>query len=408
MASPTPLRLKRWTAAGLLLTYWCNARCAFCYVYSGPNKKGPAMTVNQALDYWRGLNNLIDEGGPNYHGVRCKVHLAGGEPFYDFDKILAIATAAKTLGFKVFEKVETNAFWAQDDDETRRKIQLLADAGMQMLMISSDVYHQEFVPVERCVRAARIAREILGEQGVRVRWWDFIDQPVDIAAMPVDERRKMYAQALERHKERLTGRAADMLADQFECHPPEHFQTESCVSATLGSKHVHIDGYGNVFPGVCSGIVWGQISPDPSRVGSQLGSSTPSRGGEQTTHEQPTPHDQPPTAAPDAEGEPTAWPDSFPSIEDLWRYASQNWRQHPIIGRVVEGGSYSLYLYAKSSGYQPRPGGYANKCHLCHDVRRWLYENGHFGNTLGPGEVYAEQSSPPRPESTRVSLPILS
>jgi len=371
----TPLRLKRWTAAGLLLTYWCNARCAFCYVYSGPNKKGPAMTVDQAIGFWQGLNRLIDEGGPNYHGVRCKVHLAGGEPFYDFEKILAIATAAKTLGLQIFEKVETNAFWAQDDDETRRKIQLLADAGMQMLMISADVYHQEYVPVERCARAARIAREILGDKGVRVRWWDFIDQPVDIAAMSVEDRKKMYAEALERHKERLTGRAADTLADQFECHPPEHFAAESCVSATLGSKHVHIDGYGNVFPGVCSGIVWGKIVPRPATLSSE------------TRNE--------------------LWPESFSTLEELWRHAAENWRQHPIIGRVVEGGSYRLYQYAREKGFEPRPAGYANKCHLCHDVRRWLYENAHFGSTLGPGEVYTEENSGPKTLPDRLSLPVL-
>lgn len=372
MSKTASLRLKRWTAAGLLLTYWCNARCAFCYVYSGPNKKGPAMTVEQAISFWQGLNTLIDEGGPNYHGVRCKIHLAGGEPFYDFDKILAIATAAKTLGLKFFEKVETNAFWAQDDVETRRKIQLLADAGMQMLMISADVYHQEFVPVERCVRAAKIARDILGEKGVRVRWWDFIDQPVDIAAMSVEDRKKMYAQALERHKERLTGRAADELADQFECHPPEHFAQESCAQATLGSKHVHIDGYGNVFPGVCSGIVWGKVNPTLQ--------------GDGACH---------------------AWPETFASIEKLWRYASEHWQDHPIIGKVVTGGSYSLYLEAESKGFQPRSGGYANKCHLCHDVRRWLYEQGYCGNALGPGEVYAEQSSVQLNKTKGHSLPIL-
>lgn len=336
------------------------------------------MTVEQAISFWQGLNLLIDEGGPNYHGVRCKIHLAGGEPFYDFEKILAIATAAKQLGLKFFEKVETNAFWAQDDDETRRKIQLLADAGMQMLMISADVYHQEYVPVERCLRAAKIARDILGEKGVRVRWWDFIDQPVDIAAMSEPERKKMYAQALERHKERLTGRAADTLADQFECYPPEHFAAESCTQATLGSKHVHIDGYGNVFPGVCSGIVWGQV-----RDGAQ---SSQIAKNEQTF----------------------GWPVVFNSIAELWRYAAEHWREHPIIGRVVSGGSYQLFTYAREHGFEPRPQGYANKCHLCHDVRRWLFEHGHFGVTLGPGEVYAEQNVEPKVSGNVTHLPILS
>ena len=37
-----------WEFAGLLLTYWCNARCAFCYVFGGPNRGGE-MPVERAL-----------------------------------------------------------------------------------------------------------------------------------------------------------------------------------------------------------------------------------------------------------------------------------------------------------------------------------------------------------------------
>ena len=256
-----PPRLKRWTFAGLLITYWCNAQCAFCYVYSGPNKKGPTLTVNQALHFWTGLNQLLRDAHLVEAGkdLPCKVHFAGGEPFFDFPRLLEIARAAQSANLSLFEKVETNAFWATDDDSTREKIQLLADAGMAMLQISADVYHQEFVPVERCKRAARIGAEIMGKERVRVRWWDFIDQPVDVKAMSKPDRKAAYADALVRHRERIMGRAADLLAEHYECHPPEYFAAATCPDETLGSKHVHIDAYGHVFPGVCSGIIWGTV-----------------------------------------------------------------------------------------------------------------------------------------------------
>ncbi len=378
-----PLKLKHWTFAGILLTYWCNAKCAFCYVYSGPNKKGPKLTVEQALSFWRGLNQLLEEDGLKVDGgggpLPCKVHFAGGEPFYDFERLLEIAQAAKAAGLKIFEKVETNAFWAKEDGETRRRIELLKEAGMEMLMISADVYHQEFVPVERCRRAARIAREVMGEKGVRVRWWDSLEVEVDVLALPPEERKRAFAEALVRHRERIMGRAADQLADFYECHPPEYFQDESCPTETLASKHVHIDAYGNVFPGVCSGIVWGRIAPQPPVSGEAL-----------------------PVAEHAAAG---SWPQTFASVSALWRFAQVHWQKHPVIGRVVEGGSYRLYEYAREQGFAPRAGGYANKCHLCHDVRRWLYLQGHWGAALGPGEVYAEEAA--SHGSGAVSLPVI-
>ena len=33
----SPMPVKHWTFAGLLLTYWCNARCASCYLCSSPS-----------------------------------------------------------------------------------------------------------------------------------------------------------------------------------------------------------------------------------------------------------------------------------------------------------------------------------------------------------------------------------
>lgn len=400
--TPTPLRLKHWTFAGLLLTYWCNARCAFCYVYSGPNKRGRGdslMTVEQALTLWRGLNHqlaadgLKEDGGTPAAGqpLACRIHFAGGEPFYDFDHLLAIARAAQAQGLRVFEKVETNAFWAKEDDETRLRLELLRDAGMGMLMISADVYHQEFVPVERCRRAARIAREVLGDKGVRVRWWDSLEVEVDVLALEPARRRQVFADALVRHRERLLGRAADTLADQYECQPPGFFTNESCAEATLGSRHVHIDSYGNVIPGVCSGIVWGHVAPPPpyNQQATVAPGGNPGLVMDRERDKSASISIALPVIPKDV-GANHRWPQQFATIDELWRYAAVKWQEHPIISRVVAGGSYRLYECAREQGYVPRVNGYASKCHLCHDVRRWLREHGYFGTTLGPDEVYRE------------------
>ena len=76
-AAATDAQLAVWEFAGLLLTYWCNARCAFCYVYSGPDR-GAWMSVPDALKIWRSLDRLAAK-----HDKTMRIHLAGGEPFGD-------------------------------------------------------------------------------------------------------------------------------------------------------------------------------------------------------------------------------------------------------------------------------------------------------------------------------------
>lgn len=349
----TAIELVPWEFAGLMLTYWCNAKCAFCYVYSGP-ERGGKMSVEDALGYWRGLRDHAAE-----HGKRMRVHLSGGEPFGDWEHLIAVARAAHAEGLTQdggFEKVETNAFWARDDAETRERLIALRDCGMTMLVISSDVYHQEFVGMDRVERCVRVAREVLGEAGVRVRWWDFTATPVSLHGASEDAKRQAYVEALSRHRERLTGRAANELADLFPGQRPEAFAEDVCVKPVLKSKHVHIDCYGNVFPGVCSGIIWGNAKREP--------------------------------------------------IPRLWRRLRDEWRKHPIIEPVVRGSATALYHDALKLGYTARERGYANKCHLCTDVRQFLHERGGWDDWVGPADCYAGAAE--RRESDRSwSLPII-
>lgn len=328
-------RLAAWEFAGLLLTYWCNAKCAFCYVYSGPDHAG-WMSTADALRIWRGLDQSAAR-----HGKTMRIHLAGGEPFGDWPRLLSVVRAARDAGLTPVEKIETNAFWATSDGLVRARLEQLDALGVQMLVVSTDVYHQGFVPFERVRRCVEIARQVLGPPRVRVRWWDFYKQPIETRTLDQDTRRRAYADALARHKDRLTGRAADRLAELLPRHPAEDFRGQNCVKEVLQSKHVHIDRYGNVFPGVCNGIILGNVL-------------------EQSPHE-------------------------------LWEHLSANWREHRIVAAVVAGGSHELMQCASQHGYQELAGGYANKCHLCHHVRQFLHHRGVWPESIGPAECYASE-----------------
>lgn len=338
--SPTrpadPPALAVWEFAGLLVTYWCNARCAFCYVYSGPDRGGD-MPISGAVELWAGLDRLAAA-----HGRTMRIHLAGGEPFRDWPRLAGIVRAARDAGLTPLEKIETNAFWATSDGLTRSRLELLAALGLERLLISADVYHQEFVPLERVLRCVRIARQVLGRGRVRVRWWEFLKDPTIVRRAAPAQREAAYRAALERHKDRLTGRAADALGPLLPCRPAAAFAGDHCVEPVLHSRHVHVDAYGNVFPGVCSGIILANAARRP--------------------------------------------------LDEVWRDVAANWRQNPVVDAVAAGGSYELMRRAAAFGYVERPGGYANKCHLCTHVRQFLFDRGIWPAAVGPAECYAEKS----------------
>lgn len=335
--SPTgPPELRVWKYAGLLVTYWCNARCAFCYVHSAPNRGGD-LPQDQGLAMWQGLDELAAA-----QGLTMRIHLAGGEPFGDWPRLLGLIRAARDAGLTQLEKVETNAFWATHDGLTRARLEQLDALGMEKLIVSSDVYHQEFIPVERVERCVRMAREVLGRSRVRVRWWDFFNDPIDLRKATAEDKRQAYWRAMQKHKDRLTGRAADMLGDLIERFPAEHFADQQCVKEILHSDHVHIGPEGHVFPGVCAGIIMTTVNGRP--------------------------------------------------IPEVWSQLHTDWQQNPVLDAVVAGGSYELMQRAKQFGYVERENGYASKCHLCTDVRQFLFERGMWRDAIGPEACYADDT----------------
>jgi MoaA/NifB/PqqE/SkfB family radical SAM enzyme len=331
VVKPTP-----WEFAGLLLTYWCNARCAVCYVYSGPDRGGE-LSAEQAVELWTGLDRHAVR-----HGKGMRIHLSGGEPFGDWPRLVSIIRAAREAGLTPVEKIETNAFWASDDDRARAWLELLDALGLGTLVVSTDVYHQEFVPIERVRRCVDIARKVLGGARVRVRWWDFLREPVEVRGMSATGTQAAYRTALARHKDRLTGRAAERLAGLLPRHPAGCFEGQTCVEEVLCSRHVHIDPYGNVFPGVCNGIILGNALGD--------------------------------------------------GVERVWQRLADGWRKHPVVAAVAVGGSYELMQQATAFGYRELSGGYASKCHLCTHVRQFLVDHGHWPQFVGPPECYAKEA----------------
>jgi len=133
----------------LLLTYKCNARCRHCFLNSGPDRAelySPAFAREIVAEAVRIAS--VDH-----------IFIEGGEPFLYPELMLTVIDRASEAG--IWVGALTNGFWAVSKEKARDVLKPLIAAGLQSLSLSTDAWHEEFVPAER-VETARVAAEALG------------------------------------------------------------------------------------------------------------------------------------------------------------------------------------------------------------------------------------------------------
>ncbi len=320
-------KFKLWRSVGLMLTYKCNAACEFCYYHCSPDKGG-LMPVETCLATWRSLQTIA--------GDRAKVHLTGGEPFLYWDHLVEILRKAREQSLGPVDLIETNGFWATDDRLVRERLSLLTSLGMDRLKVSVDPFHQEYVDAEAVERLASLAVDILGSDRIMVRWEEYLDEPADLRRLSQAERDRAYVMAYQEYPFRFTGRAAGHPAHLLASRPASELVHMNCLTSFLGAKGVHIDPYGNVFSGTCSGMMLGNVNRTP--------------------------------------------------LEEIWK-EFQPGGDGPV-GILCEKGPCGLLEEALNLGYEELPA-YADKCHLCTHTRQFLFENGLWQSVLGPPDCYA-------------------
>ena len=335
-------KFKLWRSAGLLLTYKCNCACEFCYYNCNPNKGG-LMPVDTFINAWKSLKILA--------GDNAKIHITGGEAFLYWDHLQEILEQAKKQNLGKVDLIETNGFWATSDKIIKQRLKRLDELGMYRFKISTDPFHQEYIDIELVRRLAQTAIEILGSQRVLVRWRKYLEKPIEMkdtrssqrnaasqSRIPLAEHRQRYINAMNDYPCRFTGRAAGTLAELVASIPVETLTAMSCKSDFLGAKGVHIDPYGNVFSGTCSGIILGNINQIP--------------------------------------------------LEGIWKQFHPE--RNEFINVLFNSGPFGLLEKAEKSGYKKRQA-YAGKCHLCTSIRQFLFEKGLEKSTIGPADCYADK-----------------
>ena len=120
---------------GLLVTYRCNAECRPCFFECSPSRTEvmPRQTaqnvINEAL-------NLGTEW----------ISFSGGEPFLEYDLLKELISLSSWKGLKT--EVVTNGFWGQTREEAHGALKPLIEAGLDVLNLSVDDFHCEYVPFE--------------------------------------------------------------------------------------------------------------------------------------------------------------------------------------------------------------------------------------------------------------------
>ena len=173
---------------GLLMTYKCQVTCPHCIIEAGPHRK-EEMLLSDAFNW---IQQISD-----YRNSYIKVlALTGGEPFYNTDNLKKISAFGKTCG--LFVSVITNAFWASTQEEAVSILKELQ--AINMLSISTDVYHIESIPFERVKNAIIAARKC--------------DIPYTISVCTEDENDREYKEILNKLSE-ITEKDAILTAVTF-------------------------------------------------------------------------------------------------------------------------------------------------------------------------------------------------
>lgn len=328
------MKIPPFTSGGLILSYKCSSSCRHCIYASTPRWKD-WMSEDDVAHYM----DQIREFAPNQHGI----HLAGGEPFLNFD--LTLRAVELSVEHRVsLQYVETNADWCEDDELTAYQMNLLRESGLPAILISVSPFHNEFTPFERTDRAIKIAREIYGPYNVLVYTSYFYEQLQDYnphQKMPLNRYlntigHKEAAQSFIEHFGLIpSGRAASRLNFLYEKKPAEAFFNNNCMAEFTNPEHIHIDPYGNYIASFCAGISLGN-----ARMLNTI----------------------------------------FSGI-DL--------QARPIIEILATSGVEGLLRLAQDQfDFQVSAEGYIAKCHLCQDIRAHIVQRTDQFEELAPVEYY--------------------
>lgn len=299
--------------SGIITNYVCTAACRHCMFGSSPDCPKEFITAETAEN----LAALLEEAGTD------SVHIGGGEPFVHFSALCTLIDALNRHGIGV-DYIETNAFWAKDDNLVRERLWELTKRGVTTVMVSADPFHIEYVPIGRVLNLIRL----LDEEGFDYFVW----QERYLKKLARLDRDRTYtreeleailgkdyiADTAREYGLGMNGRALSIAQQLYPKQPADLLCDPRPCRKLPEPHHCHFDLYGNAVPSGCPGL------------------STDARD-----------------------------------------YLSEAFERekYPVFSRLLEGGTAALYRYAEEHGFVPDPEGYPTKCAFCYAMRSYLVKH---------------------------------
>ena len=140
--------LKNLQKIEFVLTHACTGQCKHCS-QGMHSKNAPRLDPALAVDVVKRVSELYE--------IRT-VLVFGGEPLLDADGAAEIIAAARDAKIPR-RQIITNGFFTRDRTKMRRTAEILAESGVNDLLLSVDAFHQETIPLETVRTFALFAKE---------------------------------------------------------------------------------------------------------------------------------------------------------------------------------------------------------------------------------------------------------
>ena len=316
-------------SGGVMLTYRCTNACKHCGYRCSPARPDHFMS-EEMID--RTFAALARER--NLHGI----HLAGGEATLNWERLEYAIRSAYRHGVNV-DYLETNVAWCEDYETARKGFERLKRVGLNAVLISASLFHNEFTPLEKTKAGIQAAHDVFGRYGVIV-WTPEVLQLMERLDASKTHPLKRSCEllgldpkqgAIWRVHNYLTpgGRTTEKLTEGVARQSAEEFAGQSCRATLESTSHFHIDPYGNLFTGHCPGISVATID------------------------------------------------DFHPEITD---------ETAPVYTCLQSEGPHRVWQEL-AQDFEPDPEGYISRCHVCLDLRKHLrIHNGY--EELRPDDFY--------------------
>lgn len=134
-------------SVSILLTTRCNLRCAHCLVRAGENGKEEVFTGAF-------LQNIV--AGAVKHNLKF-AGISGGEPVLHKSLLQLVCESFKAKKIPII--VATNGYWAFSLRAAKTLIKTMQNWGIIKIILSTDEYHQKWIPLQYVINAAEAAHQ---------------------------------------------------------------------------------------------------------------------------------------------------------------------------------------------------------------------------------------------------------